>query len=247
MAANNFDTRTTVLVVGGTFRMGSATFSLPELRSRYGVRFPASFENETPERIVSVDSFRMDCCPVTNERFLEFVTAHPEWGPNQPALDQQNGRYLEQWMDGVYPQGWGDHPVVFVTWHAAHAFCRWAGGRLPTEAEWEFAARAGGDSEFPWGADLPSSLRANYGGSGLGSTTPVGRYPPNPLGLYDLAGNVWEWMLDEWPSADSVQGRWAIRGGSFAGGVVNLRTRWRDSHLATNAVEFVGFRCIYPI
>jgi formylglycine-generating enzyme required for sulfatase activity len=170
-------------------------------------------------------------------------------------------------MNNTYPKGQGDHPVVFVTWHAAQCFCRWAGGRLPTEAEWEYAARAGGDSEFPWGEALPSPERVNYGASGLVTTTPVGEYPPNPFGLYDMAGNVWEWLLDEWQSMYSseplvnpiaggdvvddtvraIQGRRVIRGGSFAGEVVNLRTRWRDSHVASNAVEFVGFRCVYPI
>jgi iron(II)-dependent oxidoreductase len=264
MDKRNLQTCTTVLIGSGTFRMGTPMSSVPELRSRYGVSFPGSFENETPEHTVTIGSFRMDRYEVTNERFSEFVAAHPEWGPDQTM---HTGRYLAHWVDGRYPEGQGDHPVVFVTWQAAQSFCRWAGGRLPTEAEWEYAARAGGDSEFPWGEALPSPALANYGASGLGATTPVGTYPPNPLELYDMAGNVWEWLLDEWipiyadeaqidPIAggdvvddeiDTVQGRRVIRGGSFAGGVVNLRTRWRDSHMVSNAVEFMGFRCVYPM
>ena len=257
----------TVLVGGGTFGMGVAASSIPDLRSRYGVGFPGSFENEIPEHPVTIGSFRMDPYEVTNERFSEFVAARPEWRSDRLPPEMHNGRYLKHWTNGTYPEGQGENPMVFVTWHAAQAFCRWAGGRLPTEAEWEYAARDGGDSEFPWGEELPTPERANYGASGLGTTTPVGTYPPNSIGLYDMAGNVWEWLLDEWepmyssgPRVDpitggeiaddalrAIQGRRVLRGGSFAGGVVNLRTRWRDSHVVSNAVEFVGLRCVYPI
>ncbi len=256
----------TVLIAGGTFLMGVAASSIPDLRSRYGVSFPGSFENETPEHPVTIASFRIDAYEVSNERFSEFLAARPEWNRDRLPPEMHNGQYLKHWQNGPFPEGQDRHPVVFVTWHAAQAFCRWTGGRLPTEAEWEYAARAGGDSEFPWGDEPPTPERANYGASGSRTTTPVGTYPPNSLGLYDMAGNVWEWLLDEWepvysgeprsnpigggPVADdamrSIRGRRSVRGASFAGGAVNLRTRWRDSHVVTNAVEFVGFRCAYP-
>ena len=254
------------MIEGGTFCMGLASSSLIEARNRHGVSFPGSFEDEAPAHVVTLSSFRLDRYPVTNEQFASFVADRPEWGPDQLASSMHNGRYLAHWLNGTCPAALNDHPVVFVTWHAAQAYCRWAGGRLPTEAEWEYAARAGDDREFPWGDDLPTPVRANYGSSGLGTTTAVGSYPPNPLGLFDMAGNVWEWVLDEWQSdrpepgtnpiasgevtdamLRDVLGRRAIRGGSFAGAVVNLRTRWRDSHVVTNAAEFVGFRCAYPI
>lgn len=256
----------TALVHGGSFGMGTAEPMIAELRTRYGVSFPGSFENETPLHQVTISSFRMDRNEVTNARFATFVAAHPEWGPGRMLADLHNGQYLNHWSSGSYPEGKGDHPVVFVTWHAAQAFCRWAGGRLPTEAEWEYAARGGDEREFPWGDELPGPDRANYGASGLQETRPVGSYPPNSLGLHDMAGNVWEWLLDEWkpeysgePRADPIVGgpvpddsiervlsRRVLRGGSFGGGVVNLRTRWRDSHEVTNATDFVGFRCAYP-
>jgi formylglycine-generating enzyme required for sulfatase activity len=234
-----------VLVQGGTFRMGTSAAAIPGLKARYGVSFPGVFEDEVPERTVTVAPFRLDRHEVTNARFAQFVRAHPEWGPGRLAADEHNGHYLEHWKDGRVPAGQDQHPVVFVTWPAARAFCEWASGRLPSEAEWEFAARAGRDSEFPWGDAPASPARANYGASGVGTTRPAGSYAANPLGLYDLAGNVWEFTGDVWPDARGNRRR-AIRGGSFGGAPVNLRTRWRDSHVEDNAVAFVGFRCAYP-
>jgi len=254
-----------VLVRGGTFRMGTASSAIPELKRRYVVSFPGAFESEVPDHLVTVGDFRMDRYEVTNERFFQFTVTHPEWGRSHFPPELDNGHYLEHWKDGGYPAGKANHPVVFVTWHAAEAFCQWASGRLPSEAEWEFAARAGDDREFPWGNALPSPELANYSASGVGATRQVGSYPPNPVGLYDLAGNVWEFVLDAWesgypaePQLDpvaggglpidirTVRGRRVIRGGSFGGAVVNLRTRWRDSHEVSNAVGFVGLRCVYP-
>jgi formylglycine-generating enzyme len=256
----------TALVRGGTFRMGTASSELPELKRRYAVSFPGVFEDEVPDHAVTVGDFRMDRYEVTNARFSEFVVRHPEWSRAQIPSQLHNGHYLEHWKDGKLPSAKANHPVVYVTWHAAQTFCLWAGGRLPTEAEWEYAARAGRDQEFPWGDAPPSAQRANYSAGRLDDTRPVGSYPPNPLGLYDLAGNVWEFTLDAWkpgysaePQTDpvmggavpsdlrTVQGRRVLRGASFGGGPVNLRTRWRDSHEVSNAVAFVGFRCAYSV
>jgi iron(II)-dependent oxidoreductase len=251
-----------VLVRGGTFRMGTPPSAIPELKERYAVSFPGAFEDEAPARDVSVSDFRMDRDEVSNERFLRFLSARPEWSRERLDPAMHNGHYLEHLRDGRSPPRKEAHPVVLVTWHAALAFCRWSGGRLPTEAEWEYAARAGGTSDFPWGDELPTPGRANYSASETGGTRPVGSYPASPLGLRDMAGNVWELALDAWgpggsgfrdiPAGSSpddlrvVTGRRALRGGSFGGAPVNLRTRWRDSHEVGNAVAFVGFRCVYP-
>ncbi len=253
------------MIPGGTFRMGLAAGAVAERRERYAFNRPGAFQTEVPEHLVTLSDFAIDACEVTQQRFAEFVSTHPEWAPGAVPATHQNGRYLANWTQTGPPPGKAQRPVVFVTWHAAQSFCRWSGGRLPTEAEWEFVARSRDDVEFPWGDALPSPALANYGASEVGRTTDVGSYPPNALGLYDLAGNVWEWLLDEWqnyvdiasvdpiaggPVADdaimSVRGRRAVRGASFEGSVVNLRTRWRDSHVVTNAVRFVGFRCAYP-
>jgi formylglycine-generating enzyme required for sulfatase activity len=254
----------TVPVRGGTFRMGTAAAAIPDLKRRFGVDFPDVFANEVPDHPVRVGDFRLDRYEVTNRRFAAFVAAQPAWSRDGLPPEMHNGRYLDEWTGGRAPAGRDDHPVVFVTWHAAQAFCRWAGGRLPTEAEWEYAARAGGGDEFPWPDGVPTPERANYSASRVGSTRAVGSYPPNALGLHDMAGNVWELALDAWAPAYAgpgaiedvperipddlrlVRGRRALRGGSFGGAVVNLRTRWRDSHEVLNAVAFVGFRCAYP-
>ena len=246
--------------------MGTAPEDVAELKRRYDVGWPGAFANETPAHRVTVSAFRMDRHEVTYGRFAAFLRENPDW--RRSALDPalHNGDYLVDWVGDEPPAGRENHPIGFVTWHVAQSFCRWAGGRLPTEAEWEYAARAGGSREFPWGDEPPSAERANYHGRGLGATTEVGSFPANDFGLYDLAGNVWEFLLDEWadtypagarvdpvgggPVPDSeilaVTGRRSVRGASYGGSVVNLRTRWRDSHVVTNAVEFVGFRCAYP-
>ncbi len=149
-------------------------------------------------------------------------------------------------------------------WHAAVAFCRWAGKRLPTEAEWEHAARGGlKEKSFPWGDEPPDKTRANYHASGTGATARVASYPANGYGLFDMAGNVWEFTLDEWaaytpsPQVNPVAGgnlfaddsfqavtsRRVIRGGSWGGAPINLRVAYRDSHPPEGTRDFVGFRC----
>ena len=199
-------------------------------------------------------------------QFFEFLKAVPEWQKTRIDDNAHNGNYLADWQDGRYPDEGAELPAVFITWAAAQSYCRWRCGRLPTEAEWEYVARSGDNREFPWGDDLPSPDLANYHASGHGKPIKVGGYPPNEFGVYDLAGNVWELLLDVWvpdypvaaqldpvaggPVADehivNIDGRRALRGASFGGSVVNLRTRWRDSHVVSNATGFVGFRCAYP-
>lgn len=255
-----------VLIRGGAFVMGTKADRIAELKERYGVGWPGVFENETPARRVTLGDFRLDRFEVTNARFAAFLAANPQWRREAVSGEAHNGHYLEDWDGDRPPAGREQHPVAFVTWHAAQAFCRWAGGHLPTEAQWECAARAGDDREFPWGDQPPAPELANYHASGHGAPVAVGSYPANPLGLHDLTGNVWEFLYDAWEptysesdATDPVAGGWldnaaesrvtgrrAVRGASFGGAVVNLRTRWRDSHLVGNATGFVGFRCAYP-
>lgn len=257
----------TVLVKGGTFLMGTDQANVAALKSRFQVDWPGVFDNESPAHEVTLSDFRIDKHEVTNAQFVKFLDAVPEWRKNRLDSQEHNGDYLADWQEGQYLEGRGQHPVVFVTWAAAQSYCRWRDGRLPTEAEWEFVARSGDSREFPWGDTLPSPERANYYSSNIGEPVKVGKYPPNDFGVFDLAGNVWELLLDTWvpqypneaqidpigggpienEQIRDIRGRRAVRGASFGGSVVNLRTRWRDSHVVTNAIGFVGFRCAYSV
>ena len=183
----------------------------------------------------------------------------------------QNGSYLKNWKENNFPPGEGDYPVATVSWYAAMAYAKWMGKRLPTEAEWEFAARGSAATGriFPWGNELPDATRVNFEKSGLKRTSAVAKYAANPSGIYDMAGNVWEFCLDRWDdhayslvqqnnpvlgNKDSLinyavkqRSRIVIRGGSYGGSVVNLRCTYRDSHQPQNCVPFVGFRCVKEI
>ena len=171
-----------VLIFGGEFEMGSN-----------------NTPSEQPVHTVHLDAFYMDQHEVTNAQYKVFVLANPEWQKERIDRRFHEGTYLEDWDRNNYPDGKEDHPVTWVSWHAAMAYAAWSGKRLPTEAEWEFAARGGwAHQNYPWGISIDVT-RANYNGN-VGDTTAVGTYPANNYGLYDMAGNVWEWCLDEYQS-----------------------------------------------
>ena len=153
---------------------------------------------------------------------------------------------------------WRDHPVVSVTWDEATAYCEWAGCRLPTEAEWEYAARGGKDGlKYPWGNEITSE-NANYEGSKCKGTSPVRSYPANAWGLYDMAGNVLEWMADwhdnyyasltshtppENPRGPQSGKQRVVRGGSFGNRTALLRVADRIKYAPGNRSDNIGFRC----
>ena len=253
-----------VLVRGGSFDMGIDSSEI----SRFGAFFKISrlqlFQDEIPKHSVTLDDFYLDTYPVTNAQFRRFVDANPEWRRDRISSALDNGNYLRHWSDPDKPLSKPDHPVVNVNWYSAVAYCNWVGKRLPSEAEWEYAAGGRLNWIFPWGNEPADKIRANYLAGNLNTTSAIGSYPANPLGLFDLAGNVWEFLADEWrsypatPQTDPIAGgertlggaaflqvktRRVIRGGSFGGDPVNLWIKYRDSHPPNGSREFVGFRC----
>jgi formylglycine-generating enzyme required for sulfatase activity len=182
-----------VLVPGGPFRMGQADNAL------------LAEDHEKPLREVFLSPFRIDVYPVTNALYARFLAAR---GYEQSIWWTKEGWEWKQRNRIVQPLQWGkagwdapDQPVAGVSWYEADAYARWAGRRLPTDAEWEKAARGTDGRLYPWGNDWPTSRVANFDGD-IGRTTPVGLYPEgaSPYGCMDMAGNVNNWTLDwYWP------------------------------------------------
>ncbi len=199
-----------------------------------------------PRRNIAVSPFRLASQPVTNAEYRAFTAAT---GYRAPA------------MIGHERFGRDDAPVVCVTWHDAAAYAAWAGGRLPTELEWDIAARADqADVDYPWGADAPTATRANIDRLCDG-TTPVHSYPAgrNAWGLWDMCGNVWEWCADPWEErllarlsegeADP-QGRGdgsvrSLRGGSFDSLAPTGRCGFRAKEDAAECRIDLGFRLAF--
>jgi sulfatase modifying factor 1 len=252
------------IIPGGTFDMGIDEADIPRYAGIFGMSERGMYEFMLPRHRVTVSRFAIDRHEVTNEEFRRFLLARPEWLREHIPASLHNGNYLRGWVGADYPAGSGGHPVTDVSWYAAMAYARWAGKRLPSEAEWEWAARGGlPDAVYPWGDQPVDSTRANFSESHFGHSISVGRYAPNGYGLVDMAGNVWEYTLDEYrpyaasAEVDPVAGgvslsdstdrlvttRRVIRGGSWGGAPINLWVSYRDSHPVTGAGDHVGFRC----
>jgi formylglycine-generating enzyme required for sulfatase activity len=172
-------------------------------------------------RIVEVDAFELSMTPITNSQYERFVAdtgAAPP--PHWPAP--------------------GDHPVTFIDWFDAAAFCTWAGGRLPTETEWEKAARGTDGRTYPWGDDDHATRAATGAGLKRGSPSPVGSHSvgASPYGLQDMAGNVWEWTATEYAADERV-----LRGGSYASpGLWWARCAMRSHSRPQRRQAHIGFR-----
>jgi len=169
------------LIPAGTFTMGTNDMDANQKAIEFGIIKPW-FEDEHPAHPVQLPAYYIDQYEVTNANYQKFVLAT---GYRSPPY----------WSGTQYPSGMDPYPVVMVSWENAQAYCRWAGKRLPTEAEWEKAARPD-QRLYPWGNNFDPN-RANVGGT-RGGLTPAGSYETgqSPYGVYDLIGNVWEWTND---------------------------------------------------
>ena len=233
------------LIPAGEFLMGAVDDD--------DMGYTKSFREEMPQHVVYLDAFHIDVYQVTNAQYKKFVDATGQPAPNQ----------------------WGDfnfntpnQPVVGVSWFDAVAYAEWAGKRLPTEAEWEKAARGGlVNKRYPWGNEPPDGTQCNFKdrdvdtdilydeavNDGYRYTAAVGSYPTNGYGLYDMAGNVFEWCADDRIDyTESSQynpigptngpGR-TVRGGGYLGPIFHVRCSRRGGSPTHIAASNTGFRC----
>ena len=184
-----------------------------------------------------VMAYRISRYPITNGQYARFLAENPTYPV--PRVEEAWGEpYNWDAEKRTYPEGRANHPVVLVSWEDAIAYCEWAGVRLPTEAEWEKAARGEDGRTYPWGDEFDPQ-RANVRESGVGSTTPVGVYPDgaSPYGLLDCAGNVWEWTTSQVGDNQIV-----IRGGSWNFYAEDARCFARDHSRPDHRSNRIGFR-----
>ncbi len=242
-----------VFVPAGTFQMGGFDGDAQQ--------------DENPTRAVTLDSFWIDKLLVTNGMYQLCLKA----GACQPPRELKSATHATYFDNPDF----ADFPVIYVSWLDASSYCQWAGRRLPTEAEWEFAARGSADTRrYPWGDQSPTDSLANYD-SALRDTSKVGSFPTgaSPFGALDMAGNVWEWVSDYYGATYYSQGLIqnppgpkgadgglkVIRGGSWADNFKELRVSNRGFSKSPDltadsksdaykgdANNRTGFRCAAP-
>jgi formylglycine-generating enzyme required for sulfatase activity len=270
-----------VYVPGGTFQMGStdaeidAAFEQCEQEYGSGQCSKDWFERESPQHTVTLDAFWIDKTEVTNAQFAAFLNEQGNQTEGGVTwLELESAYCLIEQVSGEYQpkSGYDDHPVIEVSWYGADAYCKWAGGRLPTEAEWEYAARGPGGSVYPWGNEFDCS-RGNFddetqiddyvvpGGEGCDGyerTAPVGSFKDGAswCEALDMAGNVWEWVADWYDGdyytdsparnpqgPDSGDDR-VLRGGSWGRVSYDVRSAYRYYRRPDVRRDFVGLRCV---
>lgn len=232
-------------IAGGTFTMGSNT----------------ALADERPPHRVTLATFWLDRRPVTNAEFATFLqhlgrTREPD-GRKLFDLDDNDARIRKAGPRYEPFAGQADHPVVEASWYGARAYCAWQGKRLPTEAEWEYAARGTAGRSYPWGDTPPDASRAHYQ-AGWGKSLAAGALPAGatPEGVRDMAGNVHEWTSsialpypydagDGREDPDRIADR-VTRGGAADTGPETLRATWRGANVSRNprsGHHNIGFRC----
>ena len=230
-----------VEIPAGEFSMGRSELNSDD---ESGMR-PRILLDDIPAHRVRLDALWMDAAEVTHADYADFVTAAGRRAPYH-------------WPDGKMPETLADIPIYNVDWDDAQAFCAWKGKRLPTEAEWERAARGGLDeASYPWGDDKPDRTRARFA-TPLGPGQ-VGQHPPNAFGLHDMAGNVAEWCSDwfertyyESSPAENPQGPAEgmyriVRGGAWSNGSNRITVFFRNWVRPNQRTPNLGFRCVQDV
>jgi len=213
------------------------------------------YNYEQPVHQVYLDEYWIDKYEVTNGQFEDCVAAGACSEPYSGESSTRSSYYENEEFT--------NYPVIWVNWYRAEAYCEWAGGRLPTAAEWEKAARGTDERTYPWGNEDPTCSLANYG-SCVGDTSEVGSYPSgvSPYGSLDMAGNVWEWVADWYDeeyysnspvenptgpvNGDPANGDLSVlRGGSWHNNVFNVRSSFRYKFIPYFFSSKYGFRCAF--
>ena len=234
-----------VLVEEGDFWMGASREEAEKLAAEYaghGMYGTYQFEWETPRRKIHLKGFYIDRTEVTNRQYLEYIKAT---GARPPM----------HWANETYMKGLDDFPVLYVTWEEARAYAKWAGKRLPTEAEWEKAARGPDGLVFPWGdqfdvdkaATADSDMRLmGHALCNSSSANQTGHAPgdKSPYGAMDMAGNVREWTASSDPEHPAMK---VVKGGSWLDVNLVARGSHREFVNKTFKSHVIGFRCVKDV
>ena len=255
---NETDGSEMVLIPAGSYLMGSIPAQTTALIDNDDRLSPDFFHTEHPQHTVSLPAFYMDRSAVTNAQYAAFIAAtghpSPKYWTHAPYMGVE-----EPFPIGVKHS---THPVVGVSYADALAYCEWAGKRLPTEAEWEKAARGGlVNQNYPWGNESSRNHANTVGIWGKDKwlwTSPIGSFPPNGYGLSDMAGNVFEWCADwyapdyyqhsqqENPQGPETGQTRSLRGGSWSNnvfGIYQMRCAYRFHARPETRNLTIGFRC----
>lgn len=190
--------------------------------------------------------FLIDKTEVTCKQYQKFLQENPDWKKGgREALNKADANYLKDWTGDQFPQGKGDHPVVWVSLYAAQAYAKWVGKRLPSEMEWEKAARGTDGRPYPWGKEEPTHNQCNFGLKEKG-TLPANSMEEgaSPSGCLHMAGNVWEWCSDDYKE-EGMEGLKVLKGGSFKNLPLNLKTYYRLGESPEVCDDHIGFRCCW--